>query len=87
MALVACGCRGPTGSFLRLRAGVALDAGTAQNAVLLVAEGDWGGSKPGEPGQAQGSEKATNSSEYVVLYLLPPPTAMTTNCFFVFGPA
>jgi len=84
VAFVARGCSGPASPLFGFRTGVTLDAGTAQDAVLLVAERDWIG---GEGGEAQGSEKATNSSEYLELYLLPPPTAMTTNCFFDFGPA
>src|ERR1041384_8084447 len=34
--------------------------------------------------QSQGKEKATNESENVSLYLLPPPAAITTYCFLVF---
>ena len=34
--------------------------------------------------QVQGKEKATKESEYVSLYLLPPPAAMITYCLFVF---
>src|ERR1051326_1061629 len=34
--------------------------------------------------QTQGKEKATKESEYVSLYLLPPPAAITTYCFLVF---
>lgn len=32
-----------------------------------------------------GKEKASNASEYLSLYLLPPPAAITMYCFFVFG--
>ena len=31
-----------------------------------------------------GKEKATNASEYLSLYLFPPPAATTTYCFLVF---
>lgn len=34
--------------------------------------------------QTYGKENATNESEYLSLYLLPPPAATTTYCFFVF---
>lgn len=34
--------------------------------------------------QTQGKEKASKESEYLSLYLLPPPAAITTYCFFVF---
>lgn len=38
------------------------------------------------PAARYGNEKATSESENVWLYLLPPPAAITTNCFFDFGP-
>ena len=35
-------------------------------------------------GEGYGKAKATKESEYVSLYLLPPPAAIRTYCFFVF---
>ena len=59
---------------------VARSACELQRRVFLVAE--IGAGRTG-----QGNENATNESENVLLYLLPPPAAITTNCFFDFGPA
>ena len=36
------------------------------------------------PAEGYGKAKATKESEYVSLYLLPPPAAIKTYCFFVF---
>ena len=65
---------------LRLESGlVAHSASELQRSVFLMAEIG--------PGRAtQGNENAISESENVSLYLLPPPAAITTNCFFDFGP-
>ena len=56
---------------------VAGDTLEFQRGVLLVIERSWFfGSM-----QRYGKEKATNESEYLSLYLFPPPAAITTYCF------
>ena len=57
---------------------VAQGAFVLQRRVLLVIE------RPVLRPQTQGKENATKESEYVSLYLLPPPAAITTYCFLVF---
>ena len=63
------------------RAHVTIRALKFQRRVAFVAERDRIGAK-----KSYGNEKATNESEYVLLYLLPPPAAITTNCLPVFLP-
>ena len=75
------GCR-ESGTVAGLRRCMAVVASEFERGVLLVVEGGFLTRNGGERGY--GSEKATNSSENVRLYLLPPPAAITTNCLRVF---
>jgi hypothetical protein len=63
------------------RARMAVDTLQLQSRMTLVAERNRLGAK-----KRYGNQKATSESEYVLLYLLPPPAAITTNCLPVFLP-
>src|SRR3954464_2560350 len=77
-----------TGSALRqsrkARAIRALGILVAEGALLLKGRMLLVIERPIVAPQTQGKEKATNESEKVSLYLLPPPAAITTYCFLVF---
>ena len=59
--------------------------GSGQLQVFIAFRGAVG---PGQAGGLSywGRAKATRASEYTGPYLLPPPAAITTYCFFVFRP-
>jgi hypothetical protein len=63
------------------RARMTIDTLQLQSRMTLVAERNRLGAK-----KRYGNQKATSESEYVLLYLLPPPAAITTNCLPVFLP-
>ncbi len=65
------------------RLGVAVHALDLQPGVTLVAK--WQ-RRSGPKRCCQGKEYATNESEKSLLYLLPPPAEITTNCLFDFLP-
>lgn len=74
-------CCGKSGAIPLLGVLVARDALQLESCVLFMIERFVGSNScKGD----QGSAKATSESEYLSLYLLPPPAAITTYCFFVF---
>jgi len=72
---------GEAGAFGFGGAGVAEGAVQLEGGMNFVAERGGGAGGPG----GQGSDEETKASE-LMSYLLPPPAAMTTNCFFVLFP-